>query len=84
MKLKRERTQGSRSVGSEGDETRQKETLTAVRLIRLVLAVGISITLPGQSHTLPIGTAELPGSAVGPTVRQVWNPVAAAALRPLV
>lgn len=85
MKERRKKaTQGSTSTESQGGETRQKEKLTAVRLIRLVLAVGISITLPGQPHTLPVGTAELRSSAVGPAVRQVRDPIAAAALRTLV
>lgn len=65
-------------------EKQHKGKLTAVRLIRLVLAVWISVTLPGQPHTLPVGTAKLPRSAVCPAVRQVRDPVAAAALRPLV
>lgn len=60
------------------------EKLTAVRLIRLVFAVWISITLPGQPHTLPVGTAKLPGSAVCPAVGQVRDAVAATALWPLV
>ncbi len=63
---------------------RQKEKLTAVRLIRLVLAVWISITLPGQPHTLPVCTAKLPSSAVCPPVKQVRDPIAAAALRALI
>lgn len=67
-----------------GKEKRTEETLTAVRLIRFVFAVWISITFPGQSHTLPIGTAKLPSSAVCPAVRQVWDPVPAAALWPLI
>lgn len=61
-----------------------KEKLTAFRLIGLVFAVWVSITLPGQPHTLPVGTAKLLGGAVDPPVEQVRRAVAAAALRPLV
>lgn len=62
----------------------QEEKLTAVRFIRLVLAVWISITLPGQPNTLPVGTAKLPSRAVCTAVRQVRDPVAAATLGALI
>lgn len=63
---------------------RQKEKLTAVRLVRLVLAVWISITFPSQSHTLPIGAAKLSNGAVCPAVRRVRGPIPTTALRTLV
>lgn len=62
----------------------QKNQLTTVSFIRLVLAVRISVTLPGQSHTFPVVTAELSGSAVCSSVQEVSEPVASAPLRALV
>lgn len=62
----------------------ETDELTAVGLIGLVLAVRIAVTLPGQPHTLSVGTAKLPCAAVCPAVQQVRDAVAAAALRPFV
>lgn len=63
-------------------KTKQKKKLTAVRLVRFVFAVWISITLPRQTHTLAVGTAKFPSCAVRPAVGQ--DAVPTTALWPLV
>lgn len=54
-------THPGHKVGSENWFSSHSGILTTVGLIRLVLAVWITIALPGQPHAFPIGAPKLPG-----------------------
>ena len=69
----------TRARKTNKNEKNKKKQLTAVQLVRLVLAVGVAVALPRQPHALPVGAAELAGRAVGAAMRGSASLAAAAA-----